>query len=166
MKLRFIFLLLSFIVLNTMAQPCLKLLDLKKGKSFTFQKSDNMIVFIGNNKFKFRIKSVSDSGFISTNNVFFHKDSISQIRIGSSTSPAVYVLGWVGGWISFMYLVSEFDFAKSRSIEIIFPLTFLPSTVFYFYKIATGFKRNYSIKKYRKLFYFEDVEGLPKNIKN
>ena len=144
----------------------IKLLDLKKGTSYTFTKSDNMIIFIGKNKFKFKIKSVSDSGFISTNNVFFHKDSISMVRVGSSTSPVVYALGGFVGLFTIIFTVSELDFIKSKSVEMILPITILPSSVFYFYKIATGFKRNYKTNYNRKLVYFYDIHGLPENTKN
>lgn len=136
-------------------------MDLKKGTSFTFKKADDIIVFVGKNKVKFKIKSVTDSGFISTNNVFFHKDSISMVRLGSSTSPAVYALGGFGVLFSFVFLASESDLIKSKSVEKILPVVLGASIGFYLYKIATGFKRNYKINDYRKLVYFDDVQGLP-----
>lgn len=85
-----------------------------------------------------------------------------MVRLGSSTSPVVYALGGFAGLFTLIFTVSELDFIKSKSVEMVLPITILPFTVFYLYKIATGFKINYN----RKFFYFSDIHGLPKNTRN
>ena len=89
-----------------------------------------------------------------------------MVRLGSSTSPLVFALGGFAGLFTLIFTVSELDFIKSKSVEMVFPITVLPFTVFYLYKIATGFNRNYRINYNRKLVYFSDILGLPKNTRN
>lgn len=162
MKFNLLALMLIFFYSEGKTQPCFKLLDLKKGKSYTFKKSDKIIVFINEKKLMYKIDLITDSGFYSTKNDFIYLDSISKINAINAINYLNYPLLGVAivGTLSATRIIP-----RNAETSVYIPI-FYSSLLFGIYQMATGFKRTYTIKENAQLLYFADINGIPNIYKN
>jgi hypothetical protein len=166
MKFNLLAIILIFLCLEVKAQPCFKLLDLKKGKSYTFRKSDKIIVFINEKKLKYKIDLITDSGFYSTNNNFIYFDSIYKVTAKNTINYIYYPVGGIIGLVTLIGVFSSTRLVR-RDLQpfIVIPIAY-SSLFFGIYQMATGFKRTYTIKENGQLLYFTDVKGIPNKFRN
>jgi hypothetical protein len=157
---------LIFLCLEVKAQPCFKLLDLKKGKSYTFRNSDKIIVFINEKKLKYKIDLITDSGFYSTNNNFIYFDSIYKVTAKNTINYIYYPVGGIIGLVTLIGVFSSTRLVR-RDLQpfIVIPIVY-SSLFFGIYQMVTGFKRTYTIKENGQLLYFTDVKGIPNKFRN
>jgi hypothetical protein len=165
MKFTFLAIILISICLNTKSQPCFKLLDLKKGKSYTFKKSDKIIVFISEKKLKYKIDLITDSGFYSTKNDFIYFDSLTKITAKNSINYIYYPIVGIAGLLTIVGTLSSTGIIQRHAEIFIIPIV-NGSLFFGIYQMATGFKRTYTINENAQLLYFTDVNGVPNKLKN
>lgn len=166
MKFNLLAIILIFLCLEVKAQPCFKLLDLKKGKSYTFRKSDKIIVFINEKKIKYRIDLITDSGFYSNKNTFIYFDSISKIRVKNQKNYILYPVLGPPALVATIILISTTQLIPSNSEPFVYIPIVYSSFLYGIYQMATGFKRNKIINENMRLLYFADVEGMPYKFKN
>lgn len=166
MKFNLLALMLIFLCLEAKSQPCFKLLDLKKGKSYTFTKSDKVIVFISEKKLKYKIDLITDSGFYSTKNDFIYFDSLIKVTVKNSINYIYYPIVGIAGLITIVGTLSGTRIIQRHEGVFVYGPIVYGSLFFGIYQMATGFKRTYTIKENAQLLYFADINGIPNKYKN
>lgn len=166
MRFNLLAIILIFLCLEAKSQPCFKLLDLKKGKSYTLEKSDKIIVFINEKKLKCKIDLITDSGFYSTKNDFIYLDSLTKVTVKNSINYIYYPIVGIAGLFTIVGTLSATRIVQRHEGVFVYGPIVYGSLFFGIYQMATGFKRTYTLNKNAQLLYFADVNGIPSKMKN